>query len=73
MQLANWLINQQIKLKMKTINNLKVDFNELYKSVFRNSDDVQLLTEVEAKFVRHYMKSQDKNDRQKNNTNKRET
>ena len=73
MQLANWLINQQIKLKMKTINNLKVDFNELYKSVFRNSDDVQLLTEVEAKFVRHYMKSQDKNDRQKNNPNKRET
>ena len=73
MQLANWLINQQIKLKMKTINNLKVDFNELYKSVFRNSDEVQLLTEVEAKFVRHYMKSQDKNDRQKNNPNKRET
>ena len=58
---------------MKTINNLKVDFNELYKSVFRNSDEVQLLTEVEAKFVRHYMKSQDKNDRQKNNPNKRET
>ena len=55
------------------INNLKVDFNELYKSVFRNSDEVQLLTEVEAKFVRHYMKSQDRNDRQKNNPNKRET
>ena len=54
---------------MKTVNNLKVDFNELYKSVFRNSDEVQLLTEVEAKFVRHYMKSQDKNDRQETHTN----
>ena len=55
------------------INNLKVDFDELYKSVFNNSDEVQLLTKVESRFVRDYMKPQDKNDRQKNNTNKTET
>ncbi len=36
--------------------NLKIDFDELYKSVFKNSDEVQLLTEVESRFVRDYMK-----------------
>jgi len=51
------------------INNLKEDFNELYKSVFNDADEVQLLTKVEARFVRDYMKPQDKNDRQKTNTN----
>lgn len=55
------------------INNLKVDFDELYKSVFNNADEIQLLTKVEARFVKEYMKPQDKNDRQKNNPNKRET
>ena len=53
-------------------NNLKVDFNELYKSVFNNADEVQLLTKVEARFVKEYMKPQDKHDRQKNNPDKRE-
>ena len=55
------------------INNLKVDFDELYKSVFNNPDEVQLLTKVEARFVKEYMKPQDKNDKQKNNPNKKET
>ncbi len=55
------------------INNLKVDFDELYKSVFNNPDEVQLLTKVESRFVRDYMKPQDKNDKQKNNPNKRKT
>ena len=55
------------------INNLKVDFDELYKSVFNNSDEVQLLTKVEARFVKEYMKPQDRNDKQKNNPNKKET
>jgi hypothetical protein len=55
------------------INNLKVDFDELYKSVFNNSDEVQLLTKIESRFVKEYMKPQDKNDRQKNNPNKKET
>jgi len=51
------------------INNLKVDFDELYKSVFQNSGEVQLLTKVESRFVRDYMKPQNKHDRQKTNTN----
>ena len=55
------------------INNIKVDFDELYKSVFNNPDEVQLLTKVEARFVKEYMKPQDKNDKQKNNPNKKET
>ena len=51
------------------INNLKVDFDELYKSVFNNSDEVQLLTKIESRFVKEYMKPQDKYDRQKTNAN----
>ena len=51
------------------INNLKEDFNELYKSVFNDADEGQLLTKVEARFVRDYMKPQDKNDKQKISTN----
>ncbi len=51
------------------INNLKEDFSELYKSVFNDADEVQLLTKVESRFVRDYMKPQDKHDRQKTNAN----
>ena len=62
----------QFKKSNPQINNLKVDFDELYKSVFNNADEVQLLTKVEARFVKEYMKPQDKqNDRQKNNPDKR--
>lgn len=62
----------QFNKNNQEINNLKEDFGELYKSVFNDADEVQLLTKVESRFVRDYMKPQDKNDRQKNNTNKRE-
>jgi hypothetical protein len=55
------------------INNLKEDFNELYKSVFKDADGVQLLTKVESRFVRDYMKPQDKNDRQETHTNTKTT
>ena len=64
----------QFNKNNQEINNLKEDFSELYKSVFNDADEVQLLTKVESRFVRDYMKPQDKkNDRQKNNTNKTET
>lgn len=54
--------------------NLKIDFDELYISVFKNSDEVQLLTEVESQFIKNYMKTQEQNnDRQKNNPNKKDT
>ena len=52
------------------INNLKEDFNELYKSVFNDADKVQLLTKVESRFVRDYMKPQDKHDKEKTNPKK---
>jgi len=64
----------QFNKNNQEINNLKEDFSELYKSVFNDADEVQLLTKVESRFVRDYMKPQDKkNDRQKNNPNKRRT
>jgi uncharacterized membrane-anchored protein YhcB (DUF1043 family) len=64
----------QFNKNNQAINNLKEDFSELYKSVFNDADEVQLLTKVESRFVRDYMKPQDKkNDKQKNNTNKTET
>ena len=54
--------------------NFKVDFDELYKSVFQNSDEVQLLTEVETRFIKNYMKTQaQKNDRKENDPDKKET
>jgi hypothetical protein len=53
--------------------NLKIDFDELYKSVFKNSDEVQLLTEVESRFVRDYMKPQDRHDKEKISTNPKST
>ena len=59
----------QFNKNNQEINNLKEDFNELYKSVFKDADGVQLLTKVESRFVRDYMKPQDKNDRQKISTN----
>ena len=48
------------------INNLKEDFSELYKSVFNDADEVQLLTKVESRFVRDYMKPQEKNEKKRN-------
>ena len=48
------------------INNLKEDFSELYKSVFNDTDEVQLLTKVESRFVRDYMKPQEKNEKKRN-------
>ena len=63
----------QFNKNNQEINNLKEDFSELYKSVFNDADEVQLLTKVESRFVRDYMKPQDKNDKQKNNSNKRKT
>ena len=59
----------QFNKNNQEINNLKEDFSELYKSVFNDADEVQLLTNVESRFVRDYMKPQDKNDRQETNTN----
>ena len=53
--------------------NLKIDFDELYKSVFKNSDEVQLLTEVESRFVRDYIKPQDRHDKEKISTNPKST
>lgn len=60
----------QFKKSNPQFNNLKVDFEELYKSVFQNSGEVQLLTKVESRFVRDYMKPQDKHDKEKTNPKK---
>lgn len=56
----------QFNKNNQEINNLKEDFSELYKSVFNDADEVQLLTKVESRFVRDYMKPQEKNEKKRN-------